>query len=203
MGAGLGQPNAFPAETASAGNRRSMICHTYKCIFIHQRRCAGSSIIYAFNLNPDNPDWHFMNDGVLSPEYTFAPAAISGFPSSGIHGIALFPGGNTALLLATAHCTMCLPICPPRGHDYRHLTRPQHAILYDAHDHLVVDYLIRFESLQQDFDQVCDIIGKPRRVLAHRNRGVRKHYPNYFDEDSRRTFLRHFGKDVELFEYDD
>jgi hypothetical protein len=53
---------------------------------------------------------------------------------------------------------------PSEGHDYRHLTRPQHTILYDEQGRLVVDYLIRFESLQQDFDRVCDLIGKPRRV---------------------------------------
>ena len=27
-----------------------MICHTYKCIFIHQRKCAGTSIIHAFDI---------------------------------------------------------------------------------------------------------------------------------------------------------
>jgi hypothetical protein len=91
---------------------------------------------------------------------------------------------------------------PTEGHDYRHVTRPQHEILYDENGRLIVDYLMRFESLQQDFDQVCDIIRKPRLVLGHHNRGVRTHYSDYFDEDSRRIFLRHFSRDVELFGYE-
>jgi hypothetical protein len=49
---------------------------------------------------------------------------------------------------------------------------------------------------------VCDIVGKTRRVLAHDNRGVRRHYSDYFDDDSRRIFLRHFSRAVELFGYD-
>ena len=50
-----------------------MICHAYNCIFVHQRKCAGISIIRAFGLDPSIPDWHFMNDGALSAEYTLAP----------------------------------------------------------------------------------------------------------------------------------
>jgi hypothetical protein len=51
-----------------------MICHDYKCIFIHQRKCAGVSIIHAFGFEPSDPEWYSMNDGVLSPEYESAPS---------------------------------------------------------------------------------------------------------------------------------
>jgi hypothetical protein len=90
---------------------------------------------------------------------------------------------------------------PSKGHDYRPVTRPQHTILYDVNGRLIVDYLIRFESLQQDFNRVCDLIGKPRSALPHANQGAREHYARYFDEESRRTFLEFFWKDVELFGY--
>ena len=43
-----------------------MISRQHECIFIHQRKCAGMAVIETFGLLPDNPDYHFMNDGVLS-----------------------------------------------------------------------------------------------------------------------------------------
>lgn len=43
-----------------------MICHEYKCIYIHQRKAAGSSIIREFGILPDQKDWHLFNEGTLS-----------------------------------------------------------------------------------------------------------------------------------------
>ena len=65
----------------------------------------------------------------------------------------------------------------------------------------VAERLDDWKLVQQDFDAVCKIIGKPRRKLPHVNKGDRAHYSEYFDEDCRQLFLRHFAKDVELFGY--
>ena len=178
-----------------------MICHTYKCIFIHQRKCAGTSIIRAFDLNLSDADWHFMNDGVLSPEYASAPADYFRFSVVRNPWDRFISGWKYCASTRRRSLRDVLTNLPPEGHDYRHLTRPQHAILYDEAGRPAVDLIIRFESLQQGFDRVCDIIGKPRRVLAHENRGHRLPYADYFDEDTRQSFLRHFGRDVELFGY--
>jgi hypothetical protein len=48
--------------------------------------------------------------------------------------------------------------------------------------------------------KVCDIIGKPRRVVALPNRGVAL-YSEYFYDEIGRIFRRHFGRDLDLFEY--
>ena len=178
-----------------------MICHAYNCIFVHQRKCAGISIIRAFGLDPSIPDWHFMNDGALSAEYTLAPPGYFRFSVVRNPWDRFVSGWK--YLPSTRERTLhdVLADLPREGADYRHLTRPQHAILYDEHERLIVDYVMRFETLQRDFDRVCDIIGKPRRTLEHCNRGDRAHYAGYFDEKSRRAFLRHFGKDFELFGY--
>jgi hypothetical protein len=178
-----------------------MICHTYKCIFIHQRKCAGTSIIRAFGLRPDDPDWHFMNDGVMSPEYESAPAGYFRFSVIRNPWDRFVSGWKYCNTVQCRSLSEILVNLPPKGHDYRHVTRPQHAILYDEAGRSIVDCLIRFESLQRDFDQVCDILCKPRSVLAHYNQGIHKHYTEYFDEESRRMFMRHFGRDIELFGY--
>lgn len=179
-----------------------MISHTYKCIFIHQRKCAGISIIRAFDLDLGNPDWHFMNDGTLSPEYPTAPAGYFLFSVVRNPWDRFISGWKYCASTRRRSLHDVLTNLPREGHDYRHLTRPQHAILYDKNRRLIVDYLIRFESLQRDFDEVCTMIGKPIRKLLHANQGKRGHYSNYFDERTREAFLRHFAKDAEIFGYE-
>ena len=179
---------------------RYMISHQYKCIFIHQRKCAGSSIIATFGFDVNDREWHFMNEGVLSPEYESAPPyfkfAVVRNPWDRFVSAWKYLDATRELSLRDG-----LMHLPPDGKEYRHLTRPQHATLCDSHGRLIVDYLIRFESLQQDFDQVCQIIGKPPRKLPHVNKGNRKHYSEYFDDECRRLFMNQFGRDVELFGY--
>ena len=51
-----------------------MISTQYECIFIHQRKCAGTAVIMAFGLLPSDPHFHYMNDRVLNAEYTQRPA---------------------------------------------------------------------------------------------------------------------------------
>ena len=178
-----------------------MICNKYKCVFIHQRKCAGISIIRAFDIIPDWPEWHFMNDGVLSPEYKSIPEEYFRFSVIRNPWDRFISGWKYCKSTRYRSLHDVLTDLPREGHDYRHLTRPQHKILFDENGRLIVDYLIRFESLQQDFNQVCDIIGKPRIKLAHYNRITRAHYSVYFDKESRQIFMRHFGKDVHLFNY--
>jgi hypothetical protein len=178
-----------------------MICHAYSCIFVHQRKCAGCSIIRAFDLDPSMPDWHFMNDGILSPEYEAAPARYFRFSVIRNPWDRFVSGWKYLPSTRERDLHELLADLPREGADYRHLTRPQHAILYGEDGRLIVDYLMRYETLQRDFDDVCDIIGKPRRTLPHENKGDRAHYADYFDEVSRGAFLRQFSKDAELFGY--
>src|ERR1700741_2396049 len=140
---------------------RAMISHDYKCIFIHQRKCAGCSIIDTFGFEVADPEWHFMNDGVLSPEYESAPDffkfAVVRNPWD------RFVSGWKYLDATRKRPLLDVLLNPPEdGHDYRHVTRPQHVTLVDSAGKIVPDELIRFEALQEGFDQVCDRIGKSR-----------------------------------------
>lgn len=179
-----------------------MISHRYRCVFIHQRKCAGSSIVQTFDVPFATTEWDFMNEGVLGVPPASAPQGYFCF------AVVRNPWDRFVsawkYLSSTRDRTLAevLAHLPQRGHDYRHLTRPQHATLFDTQGRLVVDCLIRFERLQEGYDRVCDLIGKPRCVLPHRNRGAREHYREYFDAASRSTFLQYFGRDVELFGYD-
>lgn len=89
------------------------------------------------------------------------------------------------------------------GHDYEHLTRNQRDILFNVHGLLVVDYVMKFETLQHDYDAVCDILGKPYMQLPVTNRHAdRRPYREYFgDLKARCLFMEHFGRDVRTFGY--
>ena len=50
--------------------------------------------------------------------------------------------------------------------------------------HLTADiqYLMRFENLEQEFQHVCETIGIPFQPLPIRNRSNRGHYSQYYDQ---------------------
>ena len=101
---------------------------------------------------------------------------------------------------------------------------PQHEFIYDSQDRLMVDFLGRFESLQADFNSVCEKLGVPHTPVPHVNksklrRGLRgllqkilsrtapgtqtapPSNADYYDEESVEIVSRLYRRDIELFGY--
>lgn len=56
------------------------------------------------------------------------------------------------------------------GYPDRHiLFRPQHHFVTGSHGELLVDYLVRFESLHRGYEQVCARLSLAPWLLSHRN----------------------------------
>jgi len=112
---------------------------------------------------------------------------------------------------------------PSPGWDdkYRHVM-PQYDMLHDRQGNLLVDFVGRFESLQQDFDQVCQRLDISRSELPHRNRSDKKsrdlkrqvrnllymHGENqlrrmqdFYDDETRKAVAEYYRKDIEAFGY--
>ena len=185
-----------------------MIFHPFKCIFVHQRKAAGGSIIKSFGFKSlEEPDRHFLNDGVRSKsshledwkrlyDDYFVFAVVRNPWDRFVSGWKYLESTKTRSLLEV------LRDLPKKGHDYRHLTRLQSDTLFDSKGQLITDFLIRFESLQEGFDSVCDQIGRPRIILPHTKQTSRDHYKSYFQSsESIRLFEKHFGKDIRAFGY--
>jgi len=80
--------------------------------------------------------------------------------------------------------------------------RPQYSYVCDISDQPEVDFIGKFESIDSDFDRVCDIIGVQNR-LAVRNKGVKDHseWDNSLTAHSKQRISELYRKDFEIFNY--
>jgi hypothetical protein len=75
--------------------------------------------------------------------------------------------------------------------------------LKDLSGRIVVDFIGRYERLQEDFDQVCERIGVPKKVLPHKRQAKdRADYRKYYDDATAELVAQRFKPDIEALGYD-
>ena len=75
---------------------------------------------------------------------------------------------------------------------------------YIIDNELCVDFVIRYENLEEGFGQVCDRIGISVPSLPNLKGGIRTkghHYSDYYDEDTRRGVADRHRNDIRLLGY--
>jgi hypothetical protein len=232
-----------------------VICHPYRCVFVHVPKTGGISVEHVFlrlvgltwdTREPlllranDDPakgpprlahlkSTEYVSCGYLSQEQfeTYFKFSFVRNPWDRMVSEYKYRGHPMRMSFKT----WLLGHLPPPGFTdhYCHLV-PQHEFIYDGEGRLLVDFVGRFESLQADFDAVCERLGIPRAFLPHENRSletaprirslkglkrrvrrwlwtlrpknVYPHYTDYYDEESRAHVARLYRKDIELFGYD-
>ena len=75
-------------------------------------------------------------------------------------------------------------------------------MICDHKNSIIVDFVGRFEELQQDFNFVCDKIGIEHIKLSHKNKIDRKHYFEYYDEKTKKIVEEKYARDIEHFGYE-
>jgi hypothetical protein len=64
-----------------------------------------------------------------------------------------------------------------------------------------IDFVIRFENLQTDFDVVCKKLSLPPAVLPHRNASSKNPYQQYYDSDTEGVVASRLFDEIEYFGY--
>jgi len=75
--------------------------------------------------------------------------------------------------------------------------------LYSIDGKIVVDFIGKYENLNEDFNFVCDKLNLPKLELTRERARSRKEsdYRKYYDDESRRLVEEHFAREIKLFNY--
>lgn len=79
-------------------------------------------------------------------------------------------------------------------------TKLQKDVLTDDVGRLLVDFVGRYETLTQDFTQICTVLKIPAQ-LPHINQTKHRDYRSYYNERTRQLVAEHFAADIALFGY--
>jgi hypothetical protein len=75
--------------------------------------------------------------------------------------------------------------------------------LKDDKGKICVDFIGRYENLQQDYEKAFSAIGfTPKEKMAHVNKvSNREHYSKYYDLNTRKYVERRFEEEIDFFQY--
>lgn len=64
-----------------------------------------------------------------------------------------------------------------------------------------MDFVGRFENLQDDFDFICEKIGVPKQKLPNKNTTKHEHYRQYYDDELIELVSKIYYEDLITFKY--
>jgi len=225
-----------------------MICRPYHCVFVHIPKTAGQSIEQFF-MDLLGLDWKedrealylHNNDDPAHGTEKLAHLSASEYVDcghvtqqefSGLFKFSFVRNPWNRILSEYRYRNyfhhrsfkdFVLNKMPRPGFDdkYRHVM-PQYGMLHDRDGRLLVDFLGRFEALQQDFDRVCERLGLENSHLPHRNpsdkksRDLKRRFRNrlfmngenrhhglndFYDDETREAVADYYRIDIETFGY--
>lgn len=68
-------------------------------------------------------------------------------------------------------------------------------------DEIIVDFVGRYENLNEDWSKVCRTLRLPLLTLGRENQVVRQDYRVFYDDESKELVAKRFARTIELFDY--
>ncbi len=194
-----------------------MISHKHKCIFIHIPRCGGTSmeisivgrnwfkvdrstkhLIASTAKNIYEPYWddYFKFSFVRNPwDRMVSMAKFSCF-----YGVYL-KNGNIDM----SNYLKNFPEIEidPRSKSRDDTFSPIKNSVFLNILNLELDFIGRFENINEDFDFICESIGAPLTHFINDppHKSKHKHYTEYYDDETRQIVAEKYAKDIEHFGY--
>ena len=81
------------------------------------------------------------------------------------------------------------------------LVTPQSWQLSDSNADLAVDFVGRYETLQQSIDEVCERLQLKRSTLKSKNASEHGHYRDYYDDELKEWVGHYYREDLAHFNY--
>ena len=83
----------------------------------------------------------------------------------------------------------------------RVLVQPQYLQLVDVQGDIAMDYVGRYEKLQDSVDEICQILQIESTQLQKRNASEHKQYREYYDEELKSMVQSFYQQDLTQFNY--
>jgi hypothetical protein len=77
----------------------------------------------------------------------------------------------------------------------------QLSYMSDDNQKNLMNFIGRFENINQDFKFICKKIGLEEKNLPHENKSLHKYYKEYYNEKSIQFIQEKFKEDIETFDY--
>ena len=88
------------------------------------------------------------------------------------------------------------------SHDDFRFISPCMDWITDEKDNILVDYIGKFENLQEEFNTICNKLNIPITPLSHVNKDPSKEpYQKYYNSETKKLIEDAFSKDIKQFNY--
>lgn len=191
-----------------------IIAYKHKFIFIHIPRTGGSSINFALSKICDKDDI-IRRDDTRHNTAMQIKAEVGDATWNSCFKFAFVRNPWEAVL---SEYFYILKRAKPKGRkEYEKYTDFNHYLtsskgklilfhsmcdyIVDKNGKIAVDFVGRFENLEEDFKQILQKIDLQNMSLPHENATSHSHYSEYYNERAKQIVAEKFKKDIKMFDY--